>query len=106
MNLNALTHNFLKTDWGLIGSSTPTGWDSDTDMVYDAVSGTLKLTLDLVEGFIKFRANDAWDINLGDDGGNRIMEYGGADIPIAEAGNYTIELILNQANYTYKLTKN
>jgi len=106
VNLNALTHNFLKTDWGLIGSSTPTGWDSDTDMVYDAGSGTLKLTVDLIPGFIKFRANDAWDINLGDDGGNRIMEYGGADIAVAEAGNYTVELILNQANYTYKLTKN
>ncbi|MFM9948204.1 MAG: SusE domain-containing protein [Saprospiraceae bacterium] len=106
VDLNALTHTYAKTDWGLIGSSTPTGWDSDTDMVYDAVSGTLKLTLNLVGGFIKFRANDAWDINLGDDGGNRIMEYGGADIPIAEAGNYTIELILNQANYSYTITKN
>jgi hypothetical protein len=106
VNLNALTHTFAKTDWGLIGSSTPTGWDSDTDMVYDGASGTLKLTVDLVPGFIKFRANDGWDINLGDDGGNRIMEYGGADIAIEEAGNYTVELILNQANYTYKLTKN
>ena len=75
-------------------------------MSYDAVSGTLKITVDLVAGLIKFRANDGWDVNLGDDGGNRILEYGGADIAVAEAGNYTVELILNQANYSYKLTKN
>ncbi len=106
VDLNALTHTFAKTDWGIIGSSTPTGWDSDTDMSYDAASGTLKITIDLVAGEIKFRANDDWGVNLGDTGGNRIMEYGGDNIPVAEAGNYTVELILNQANYSYKLTKN
>lgn len=106
VNLNALTHTFAKTDWGLIGSATPTGWDSDTDMSYDAGSGTLKITIDLVAGDIKFRANDDWGVNLGDTGGNRILEYGGDNIPVAEAGNYTIELILNQANYSYKITKN
>jgi hypothetical protein len=106
VDLNALTHTFVKTDWGVVGDATPGGWDNDTDMVFDETSGTLKVTLDLVVGKIKFRANDAWDINLGDDNANRSLEYGGADIDISEAGNYTVELVLNKANYTYNITKN
>ncbi|MBK6932310.1 MAG: SusE domain-containing protein [Saprospirales bacterium] len=43
-DLNALTHANLKTDWGLIGSATPTGWDSDTDMIYDAATNSSSVT--------------------------------------------------------------
>ena len=106
VDINALTHTAVKTDWGVIGSATPGGWDSDTDMVYDETSGTLKVTMDLVAGEIKFRANDAWDIDFGDTDANGDLQYGGDNIAIADAGNYTIELILNQARYIYKLTKN
>lgn len=106
VNLTALTHTAVRTNWGVLGDATPTGWDSDTDMVYDETSGTLKVTMDLTAGLIKFRANDGWDINLGDDDANGDLQYGGKDIAISEAGNYTIELILNQARYLYKLTKN
>lgn len=106
VDLNNLTYADVLTNWGLIGDATPTGWDSDTDMTYDVTTGHLTITADLVVGKIKFRANDAWDINMGDDGPNGKLEYGGADIEIAEAGNYTIELILNEAKYTYKVTKN
>lgn len=106
VDLNNLTYTNVLTNWGLIGSATPTGWDSDTDMSYDITAGHLTLTIDLVIGKIKFRANDDWAINLGDDGPNGKLEYNGADIDIAEAGNYTIELILNKAKYEYKITKN
>ncbi|MCC7466371.1 MAG: SusE domain-containing protein [Saprospiraceae bacterium] len=105
-DLNALTHAAVRTDWGLIGSATPGGWDSDQTMTYDQASRKWLITLDLVPGDIKFRANDAWDINLGDNDANRKMEYGGANIAIAEAGNYTIELNLSVPIYTYKITKN
>jgi hypothetical protein len=106
VDLNNLTHAHVLTNWGLIGSATSTGWDSDTDMTYDAATGHLTITTDLAAGEIKFRANDAWDINLGDDGPNGKLEYNGANIVIAEAGNYTIDLILNVAKYTYTVTKN
>lgn len=106
VNLNDLTHTYVKTDWGLIGSATPGGWDSDQNMSYDPATNKWSITLDLVAGDIKFRANDGWDINLGDTGANKKMEYGGDNIAIAEAGNYTIELNLGVAIYTYKVTKN
>ncbi|MCB9082064.1 MAG: SusE domain-containing protein [Lewinellaceae bacterium] len=105
-NANTLAFSTTKTDWGVIGDATPTGWDSDTDMIYNPTTRTLSVTMNLVPGKIKFRANNDWAINLGDDDANRSLEYGGADIAIAEAGNYTIELILNVAVYTYKITKN
>lgn len=105
VDLNALTHSGVKTDWGLVGSATGS-WDVDQDMTYDAATNTLKLTVDLIAGDIKFRANDAWDINLGDTGANKKLEYGGDNIVVAEAGNYTVELNLSAAVYTYKITKN
>lgn len=105
-SLNDLAHSSEKTDWGVLGDATPTGWDADTDMVWDDANGVLSVTLDLVPGNIKFRANDDWAINFGDNAADGSLEFGGADIPVAEAGNYTIELIINVEKYTYNLTKN
>lgn len=106
VNLNDLTYTSVATAWGLIGDATPGGWDNDTDMTFDEASGTLKVTLDLTAGMIKFRANDDWAINLGDDNANGSLEYNGADIEITDPGNYTVELVLNKPVYTYNLTKN
>jgi hypothetical protein len=75
--------------WGLIGSATPGGWSDDTNMSWDAVNGVFKVTLTLVAGDMKFRANDSWDYDLG--GSLTALTPGGADIPIA-AGTYTITL--------------
>lgn len=76
--------------WGIIGSATAGGWDSDQNMAWDAVSGVFTATLNLTVGEIKFRANDGWDVNLG--GSLGAMEFNGANIPVGEAGNYTITL--------------
>lgn len=106
VNLNTLTHNFGPANWGVIGSATAGGWDSDQDLSYDAAKGILTAKLDLKVGEIKFRANDAWDLNFGDDGANGSLEYNGANIAVASAGNYTIEVNLSKAKYTYKVIKN
>lgn len=105
-DLNNLTHSFAKYSWGVIGSATPTGWDSDTDMTYDAAGKKLTLTMNLVAGAIKFRVNDDWAVNLGDTDANATLEYGGSDIAVTDPGNYTIDLILSGAIPTYKLKKN
>ncbi len=109
---DALTYSLTKTDWGIIGNATPTGWDSDTNMVYDPDTKIWSLTLDLIkqdapDNGIKFRANDGWDINLGDTDADGTMEFGGQNIGVPEDGNYTITLDLsNPRMYTYTLTKN
>lgn len=106
VDLNAMTYSILNTHWGLIGSATPNGWDSDQDLTFDEATHTWSITLDLVAGDIKFRANDAWDLDYGDTGGDGKLDQGGDNIPIAEAGNYTITMDLTRAIYLYTVVKN
>ena len=105
-DITSLTHSRQLTNWGLIGDATGS-WEVDQDLTYDAVANKLTITLDLVAGEMKFRANDNWDLNYGDNGNNKTLELGGENIPIAEAGNYTIDLlIINTAVFKYAITKN
>jgi len=106
VDLVALTHTFLKTTWGLIGSATSGGWDTDTPMTYDVANKVWTVTADLTAADIKFRANGGWDLNYGDDGANGTLEPGGANITVSEAGNYTVTLNLSNPVYKYKLVKN
>jgi len=101
----ALTYTITKTTWGVIGSATAGGWDSDQPMTYDASNGMWTATLDLVPGDIKFRANGAWDINYGDTGVDGILDAGGDNIAIPEAGTYVITMKLGAPDYTYTITK-
>ena len=99
-------YSFTKTDWGVIGSATPGGWNTDTNMTWDAVNLNLTVTMDMTVGEFKFRANDAWDINYGKSDKDGIIGGNNDNIPINEAGNYTIVLDLSHAVYTYSITKN
>ena len=54
---------------GVIGTATNGGWDSDTDLTQDTGNPhiwTGEITLS--DGELKFRANDAWDVNWGGPG--------------------------------------
>ena len=44
VDTGARTYSTTLMSLGLIGSATPTGWDSDTDLVYDATNNVLALT--------------------------------------------------------------
>lgn len=88
--------------WGIIGSATAGGWGSDQNMAWDNVNKVFKATIDLTAGEIKFRANDDWGYNFGGD--LNALTNGGANIAIAEAGNYTITL--NPWTRVATITKN
>ncbi len=109
---DALTYAATPISWGVIGNATPTGWSSDTDMVYDAATQTLTITMDLTaqsapDNGLKFRANDSWTLNIGDTGADGTLEPDGENIGVPTAGNYTIVLDLsNPREYTYSLTLN
>ncbi|MBK8567336.1 MAG: RagB/SusD family nutrient uptake outer membrane protein [Saprospiraceae bacterium] len=105
VDLNALTYTMTKTEWGLIGSATPNGWDSDINLTYDAGENAWTITTDLVAGEAKFRANDDWGINLGDDSANGILEYNGANITIPDNGTYLIKLYLDRPDHSYYIEK-
>jgi len=103
VNLNDMMYTSVKTDWGLIGDATAGGWDNSTPMEFDAERKVWTVVAELGSGAFKFRANDAWDINLGDNDTDGILDYGGADIPVDEPGKYKIELYLGTPDYTYTM---
>jgi hypothetical protein len=92
-NTNDLTYSTEAYMIGLVGSATPNGWDTpDQKMDYDAQTGTWYITIDLIDGEIKFRLNDGWAWNLGGTPDN--LTQGGDNIAVS-AGNYTITLTIN-----------
>ena len=103
VDLNELTISLLNTSWGIIGDATPGGWDADTDMTFNAEEGAWEIQVDLVQGEIKFRANDDWGLNFGDDGADAILEEDGGNIAIPSDGNYIIKLYLDRPDYTYSI---
>lgn len=96
------TYTYAANRWGVIGNATSGGWDNDTDLTWDAGSGVFTVTLDLVVGEWKYRANDDWAINLGGDLG--VLAQDGGNFAITEDGNYTITL--NPWTLTGTITKN
>lgn len=91
-------------NWGIIGSATPTGWASDTNLSYSLTTKKYSITMNLVVGEFKFRLDDAWTVNYGDNGNNLSLEDAGANIPVTVAGNYTI--VVDFAAKKYTITKN
>lgn len=93
---------------GVVGSATPHSWDGpDIQMEYNHSTGLWEVTTDLMAGEIKFRKNNNWDWNLGGPLSDLVSD--GANIPIPEAGNYTIKLnIISDADKkgTATITKN
>ncbi len=98
----------LITTWGIIGSATANGWGSSTPMTFVPASGTWTITVNLTAGEMKFRANDDWGINFGDNApADNKPDYNGSNIVIAADGNYTITLDIGTAgNYAYTIRKN
>jgi hypothetical protein len=105
VNTNDFTYSVTKTDWGIIGSASPGGWDADTDMEFDPETKTWIAEIDLGVGEIKFRANDGWDLNYGDTGVDGVLDAGGDNIAIADGGSYKITMKLESPDYTYTIEK-
>lgn len=96
------TYTFLRfPSIGLIGSATPNGWSGPDHDMTNKGDGTFELTIDLVVGECKFRANDDWGTNWGAaDFPEGVGTQGGPNIPITTAGKYKITF--NPATGAYK----
>ena len=103
VDLNNLTYTLEPANWGIIGSATAGGWDFDEDMTYDDAEKAWTISTVLNPGKIKFRANDDWVLNFGDELADGILTQDGADIDIPAAGTYTIKLFLENPDYTYSI---
>ena len=91
VDLAAMTYALTPiTTIGIVGPAQAGSWSDDTDMTFNKETGAWEVTIDLAADEMKFRANDGWDINWGGDTDN--LTQGGANIKIAEAGTYFIQL--------------
>jgi len=106
INANTTTNKFsiLKTTWTMIGGFT--GWGRDVAMTLNNNNvWEGQVTVTGKEEF-KFRANNDWPINLGDNGADNSLEADGANLVLPSAGTYRISLDLtNPGYYTYKIVK-
>lgn len=90
--------------WGIVGSATLNGWGDapDVKMIPDPCNDGIYVVygVTLSDGEMKFRADDDWGVNLGDDGADGTTDGGGANIAVS-AGTYNITL--DTVNNTYSI---
>jgi hypothetical protein len=99
-NTNNLTYTITSYSWGIVGSATPNSWDGpDIPFEYDPTSDQWRALATLTDGEIKFRQNNDWGINYGDDGADGTLEQNGANI-VVSAGNYLVTFNVNDLTYT------
>ena len=95
------------TVWGVVGSATLNGWGAaeDVKLMPDPCNDGVYVVKDVVltDGEIKFRQDDAWGVNVGDNGADGTYEANGANISVT-AGTY--DMTLDTVNGTYTLTVN
>lgn len=85
----------VKTSWGIIGPAQAGGWDSDTDLAWNAEDESWTATVELAADEFKFRANDDWGINVG--GAFDNLTQDGGNMKITEAGTYEVKLFLTRS---------
>jgi len=89
-----------QSDWGLVGNATPNSWDGPDLEMYETGSNQYAIYADLTAGEMKFRYNEDWGQNYGDNGADGTLEAGGSNIVIPSAGTYYVTMDLNNATYT------
>ena len=93
----------------MIGDATPTGWDSDTDMVETLPHIWVIQKINLIAGkTIKFRADNDWADNwgIGTTTNNipfGVSSNGGDNFPIEKGGEYL--LVLNDLTKHYMIIR-
>lgn len=105
-NTTTLLYTVEATTWGIVGAATPGGWDNSTALTYNSSTKKWEGSVALTAGEFKFRANNAWAINLGGDpDADGSMNYDGPNLSVAAGGTYTVVLDLsNPRKYTYSVT--
>jgi hypothetical protein len=88
------------SSWGLVGSATTNGWNGPDMRMYSTASNVYSLFANLTAGEMKFRFDNNWSTNFGDNGADGSVDDGGANIAIAQSGTYLVTLNLNNNTYT------
>ena len=69
VNFSSMTYTMEAYSWGLVGSATPNQWNGpDLMLRYNSYQDDWRTVVTLGEGEVKFRFNNDWGLNYGDDG--------------------------------------
>ena len=100
VNFSSMTYTMEEYSWGLVGSATPNQWNGpDLMLHYNSYQDDWKAVVTLGEGEVKFRFNNDWGLNYGDDGADGSMEANGANI-LVSSGHYLVSMNLNTQTYS------
>jgi len=100
VDVDALNNSLgTQSDWGLVGNATQNGWDGPDMEMYQTATNQYAIYADLNDGEMKFRFNEDWGQNYGDNNSDGTLDPGGDNILIS-AGTYYIELDLDNSIYT------
>ncbi len=101
VDINALnTALGTQSNWGLVGSATPNGWNGPDVEMYETAPNEFALYAELTAGDLKFRYDENWGQNYGDDGADGTLDAGGANISIPADGTYYVVMNLNDMTYS------
>ena len=93
----------LSTNLGVVGSATPGGWGNqdipDLPFYTTVTPGVVVAYVTLRDGEIKFRKDNLWTENYGDDGADGSLELNGSNI-VVTAGTYKITVNLNNLSWS------
>lgn len=101
LDLNTNTYTMEAFAWGVVGSGY-NDWGNggpDAKFYYDYTTDTFKVDAQLLDGEIKFRQNNEWTTDFGDNGADGTLDGGGDNIAVT-AGHYSITLNFNDNTYT------
>ncbi len=99
VNFSSMTYTMEAYSWGLVGSATPNQWNGpDLMLHYNSYQDDWRTVVTLGEGEVKFRFNNDWGLNYGDDGADGSMEANGANISVS-SGHYLVSMNLNTQSY-------
>ncbi|MBP6235196.1 MAG: SusF/SusE family outer membrane protein [Saprospiraceae bacterium] len=95
---------YYESPIGIIGSATPFGWDEDINLFPNATdTNKYFITLPLIQGAAKFRKDDLWATNWGSENfPSGIGTQDGKDIPIPNAGKYSITFDKSTGEYDFQ----
>lgn len=101
LDLGANTYSIEAFTWGIVGSAWNDwgGAGPDAKLHYDYTTDTFKAGVKLLDGEMKFRFNNDWGNNLGDDGADGTLEANGANI-VVTAGFYAVTFDLKNNAFT------
>ncbi len=100
MDLNNMNYTIESFSLGIVGGAY-NNWGATPDFMleYDEYSDVFRGIVTLIDGEMKFRMNNDWGTNWGDDGADGSLEAGGANIQVS-AGIYIATVNMNDLSYT------